>query len=755
MKNNGIEDIYIGADEKKSKKSKKSIIIVIFIILILVLAGLVGAYFYFSNKSVTKKQAFINGMQSTNIKKFMENDIYQEILSRTLNEDSETETKMTFSTTEEVEGIDVSNFELNLKNVNKINNSKSYGEFALNYSGNEIFKLKLLSTENEIGIASDDIVTKYVGVHYDKIKDTLGVDIDKKNLDELSNSSKIDLTSEEKNSYMQNYLSKAFEQIPEEKFSSNENIVVEKKSGQVNVVSYSLTLSQDELKNILTNTLTTLRNDQELLGKLVASNSSNTENQNIVSNTINSTDNTTTDNTTVTEENLNGAENTDENSNTTSNEAERAPMPSFETTNSSINIYEQTDSSEQQITSEEGTENNFNSSMTVDPENNIETVNVEGEVDVYNTVSENETDTINDESVISQDANIINQSEENDLISPELMSIIFGMKANISVTELQSQLDELIENIKKLEGNGLTINVYVNSNNVTEKINIILPDNSKIDLEFTTNSENQNDNSIQIIYTTENTTNNNSEADSNGVITYSAEDTINESTDTKAVSQKSGFELLLNEINNDANTTLKITFKNIENDAYNQEINAEVKTNGNKTSNSITNEIVINLKTDQNAIKLLLDNTIKFGSESETEIDELNTENCVFLDELPEEERAATIQAIVEKTMSVYQEKKEGLSFIDTNTNSTVIDPNLSNVSTNVTKENAKQALIDKFTELYQKSQDEGTEFTLHNLEGLTIDGYEVSTNITDEVAVIVVDTYTFKINSNFELSEE
>lgn len=743
MKNNGIEDIFIGSDEKKKKNGKKGIIIVIFIILLLVLAGLVGAYFYFSNSTVTKKQAFINGISSTNIKKFVENDIYQEISNRILNENSETETKMTFSTTEDLEGVDVSKFELNLKNVNKVENSKSYGELALNYSGNEIFKVKLLSTENEIGLSSDDIVTKYVGIHYDKIQEVFGVNFEKDSIDELSNSQKIDLTAEEKNNYIKNYLTKIFEQIPEDKFTSNENIVIEKKTGQVNVVSYSLTLSQDELKNVLSDTLTNLRNDEELLGKLVIENTSNIIKQDSTSNSVSN------DNTIINESTENEGTNT-----TTEEGTETDSMPSFETTNSTINIYEQTDSSEEQLTTEEGTENNFNSSMTIDTEN-ID-VNVEDGIDVSNTVSENETNLSDESSSIEQGADLITPKEEKNELSPELTSIILGMKANISVKDLQKQLDDLIENVKKLEGNGLTINVYVNENNIAEKINVILPDSSKLDLEFTTNSENENDNSIQIIYTTENSTKNNiSSEEQNGVITYSAEDTIDESTDTKNTTQNNGFELLLNEINNDANTTLKITFKNIEQDAYNQEVNVEVKTNGNKTSNSITNDIVVNFKTDENAIKLLLDNSIKFGSESETEIEDLNTENCVFLDELSEEERNTTLQAIIERIMTVYQEKKENLSFIDTNTNSSVIESNLNNASTNVTKEDAKNALIAKFTELYQKSQDEGSEFTLHNLEGLTIDGYEVSANITDELAVIVVDTYTFKINANFELSEE
>ena len=66
MKSSNIEDIYIGNNGEMNKKSKKGVIIVIFIILVLLLVGMVGAYFYFSNQTLTKKQLFINSISNTN-----------------------------------------------------------------------------------------------------------------------------------------------------------------------------------------------------------------------------------------------------------------------------------------------------------------------------------------------------------------------------------------------------------------------------------------------------------------------------------------------------------------------------------------------------------------------------------------------------------------------------------------------------------------------------------------------------------------
>lgn len=167
-------------------------------------------------------------MAGTNIKSFMSNDIYSDMLKRIEEENSNSETKMTFSTTNEVQDIDVSNLELNIKNSNDIAKKKSFSEFALNYSGNEMFNVKLALTDKEAAVMSNDIVTKYVGIHYDKIKDVFGIDFNKDEIDNLSKLSKIDMSQEDKEKYESKYMEEIFKQIPDEKFSSQENIVVEK-----------------------------------------------------------------------------------------------------------------------------------------------------------------------------------------------------------------------------------------------------------------------------------------------------------------------------------------------------------------------------------------------------------------------------------------------------------------------------------------------------------------------------------------------
>ena len=243
MSNENIEDIFIGNNENNTRKKGKKGIIIIFVILILVLTGMVSAYFYFTTQTLTKKQIFINSISNTNIKKFLENNVFEETSKRMLEENTETETKITFSATkenEELQGIDLSKFELNLTNKNNIENEKSYNELGLNYSGNEIFKAKMLSGENGIAIGSDEIVDKYIGINYDKIKEVFGIEFNKEDIEKFKNSEKIELSQEEKESYMKKYLTNVFEKIEEEKFTKQENIAINKNSKSIDVISYSL-----------------------------------------------------------------------------------------------------------------------------------------------------------------------------------------------------------------------------------------------------------------------------------------------------------------------------------------------------------------------------------------------------------------------------------------------------------------------------------------------------------------------------------
>lgn len=701
MKKGNVEDIFIGYnDNHKRKKSKKGIII-IFIMLILVLTGMVSAYFYFTNQVVTKKQIFINSISSTNIKKFLENNIYSEIENRVLNENSETETKVNFSTTqesEELQGIDLANAELNLINKNDINNSKSYNELGLSYSGNEVFKVKSQFSEDSIAIVSDEIVDRYIGIHYDKIEEVFGIEFNKEDLDKLKKSEKIDLAEEEKSEYLKTYVAKFFENISEDKFTSQDNIVINKNNESVDVVAYSLKLSEEEFNDIIVNVLTTLKNDENLLRKIVTENSTTSSDK---------------------------MQNTVEENNTIVNTTDNTIVPSFESDDSAINLYDQTDSSEQILTPNE---ENFNSSIELD-------------ADEFQTNLEDVTSINNDTST---------SKEENKILSEIILSIIFNKKMDATVQELQSEIENLIDKANELEGSGINITVYV-SKSGTEKVSLVLPSEDTIDIEFTKNPDDENNNTIQITCLYKN--NDNSNSNNDGIQTYSAEDNISNNVEANT-DKKDGFTLSLNKISKEAGVSLKATCGIINKEEINQKIDLEIKTNGSKNSKTIDNDVVMIFRTDEDETKVIIENKINF--ELSSNIDDLNSDNCVFLDDLSEEERTQLLMAIMERVMAVYQEKREELKIIDSNAGTSVIQQNnLDNISSTVTKEEAKNALFNRVSIMMGEAQNNNEEFTIQNLENLQIEGYEVSSTVTEEAAIIVVDTYTFRITPNFELLED
>ena len=71
-----------------------------------------------------------------------------------------------------------------------------------------------------------------------------------------------------------------------------------------------------------------------------------------------------------------------------------------------------------------------------------------------------------------------------------------------------------------------------------------------------------------------------------------------------------------------------------------------------------------------------------------------------------------------------------------------------------VTREEAKNALISKVGNMMQEAIDNNKELTIQDLENLKIDGYKVSSAVTAEAALIVVDVYKFSIDTTFTLTD-
>lgn len=700
MKNNGIEDIIIGNSYNTKKKKNTGLKIVMFF-LIVILALFIGAYYYFTNmNTISAKEMFVTNISKSNIRELLQSDIYTTTVEKIQEKDFETNTNISFSTTlknEELKNIDVSKVTLEISNKNDVDNSQSLNEAILNYAENEVFRLKMLSNENSIALFSNEINDKYVGCNYENLESTLGITYDYKLIQNLKMAEKINITEEERNEYIKKYFSKIIENIPEEKFSIQENIAIQKDVETIDVTAYTVELNQEEVNSLIKIILTELKGDTELLNKIA------TVKESEVSEEV----------------------------------SEEIPEEIPEETPEEM-PEETQDENSSEVSTENPVENTENNPEEVVESNTEENTNLENQEEVN---SEESTDipviTINPVGSISLENVTQSQKEIHSELSNTktpvydatnlIKSLIFGKQVNMTVEELQElidqkiQLNEYYETTEGAEGNGVIVNVYA-SEEKTEKITATFPDNSTLDIEFVKNSE--KDNGIKITYLYEE----------------------NSFEDEKEIN---GFSLDFNKIQNDANTTIKSTYNVIENEKINKKVIIDLNTDGTTSSKELKNDVVLTVSTNEGETKIVIDNTIEFKNIEGLE--ELTGENCLYLDQLSEEDLKITLEDLKTKTQNLYNSKKENLNFINTNTGGSIT---LEDVSSTVSREDAKNALITRVSNMMQEAIDNNQEFTIKNLENLTIDGYEVSSTVTEENAKIVVDIYTFNIDTNFTLTD-
>lgn len=710
MINNGIEDILINGGYKPEKKRGKGILILIFLLFI-IFVGLIVAYQYFSANTVSSKELFATSLSKTNINKLLSTNIYSSISEKCSKQDFETSSSINFTTTlnpESFQGTDISKFVINLENYNDVHNSKSYSEAIADYSDNEILRVKMLSTENEAAIYSTDISDRYVGVHFDKFNDVFETELDIEEIRNFKDAESILIDSNAKEEILKKYLTKFIADLPEENFSVKPNIVIQNENENIDVTSYTVTMSQEELKNELTKLLESLKSDEELL-KIFITNKVEEQKEDVKEPEENNSNDGPVITITPSEEQ------TEENSGEITEEVPTEDIPAEDVTT------ELEQPVETEPTVETPPETQVQPVVPQEDETPVITINPIASIRNYATEQVVGVETTNIEE--------LNVKEVDN--STYLAEIILGKKVDISLKELQKRIDDVIKKVKKLEGDGLTISVYA-SEQKTEKITVTLPNENTVDLEFYANSDTDNGIKITYLYKGNNSL-------------FNTEET--ENLDPIEAAQVNGLAVEIKKTENGANTTLNGVLSFIENKQINKKITLNAKTEGTAASKEVTSDIVITLSTNEGETKAMIDNSIKFVTPTITE--SLNQENTTFLDELPESQMQTTLEDLKNKITNLYNTKKSNLTFIDTNTGGTI-----DNTLVTVTREEAKNALITRVSNMMQEAIDKNEPFTIMNLVDLTIDGYNVSSNVTSESAVIVVDIYTFNIDTEFTLTD-
>ena len=171
-----------------------------------------------------------------------------------------------------------------------------------------------------------------------------------------------------------------------------------------------------------------------------------------------------------------------------------------------------------------------------------------------------------------------------------------------------------------------------------------------------------------------------------------------------------------------------------------------------KSGSDYTLNLGYEIKSQEQTISVDSVSDIEF---TDVDIDDLTTDNCVYIDDLTEEEQTALLNSISEKAQAVLSEKISELSFIDTNTDNRVVDQGNVTEDDDSAKETAKQDLIEAIQTEMTNSLNNGEEYTIQDLEDLKLENHEIKVKISDDIAVVTVDGYTFNIDSEFNLSEE
>lgn len=348
---------------------------------------------------------------------------------------------------------------------------------------------------------------------------------------------------------------------------------------------------------------------------------------------------------------------------------------------------------------------------------------------------------------ILQEENTNNSEADLQIIA----TILAGNKVNKTVSELQEILDKEITKIENLNitNKEVKISLYV----VDEKLRKlgVKSEDFNLEMEFL---EESNKEKIKFTLLGINT----DIKIENPEVTTEFQNTTTENTlENNAVETdklKNGFTITMEKNTSDVSTKIFAEIGLINNLEINTKISCNLTTNGTASSKEIKNEAIFTYTTQEGQLTANLNYNINFETAT-MEIPNLTDETCLFLDKLNDAELTNIINQIRDRVNFVINEKKVTLNLIDQNNNTSVVEQGNIQNSTNLEeKEAVKQKLIEVISNQMGEAIARGETYTLANLESLQIEGYNVTVNISGNIAVVTVNGYVFNIDSEFNLSE-
>lgn len=744
-----------------NQKKKKVIIISIIFLTVLLIATL-ATYSYFAQNAkndVIKNELFAC-MGNNDLNFFADHKLYTNIFERLKVDNYHSNTAITLSSTMEndmLSDFDLSKFEFNYEQTKNNQTKQKADKLGARYASNDLLTLDFILNEKQFALKSDEIVNRYVGTNMENgqhiMEKLLDRKIDYAILRKLKNFAiereMIDFMKIAKTNGLYDYVKILENHTKPEDVSKKENVVLTLNSEQVATTEYTISLAKNETAQLLNEISQKIKEDDKIIPELVVTNiqnfeedspileysdnddfmQTNAEKNNFESSVViwgetNTTENTTTEpqnivenavqNQNVTNQTENSiAQNTTNLQNTT-NTVENTTIPP------SITIEEpQVEQNQQpqpeEIVPEQPQVNNQQPSQPVVENENLRPqgfiqVNEGDEMQPSNfLIGKNWEETCD---------NLVKMVEKVDWKT----YLLTGARANFSQDELVAQIQKAITACLN-EDSGLVVKAYVSENQLV-KLNFQMVESQKsFDIEIFSKSDNEKYLNVSILEGQSNVAN--------------------------------GYTINFYKNDTDANVKNSVNINKVSQGKITQKITLDLATKGTMNAKKYTTEIDFHYLDGKGEFGMKANSTLNF--EEEVQVEELNDENCLFLDQVSEEELLLIKEEIKQKTLEVLSDKNRSLHIVDVGSSGSVVQqtqPQEQQDETENARLEARDAFVQTVADKMRDYLNEGRELQLQDLEGLEVPGYEVEISISSNLAIVTVNGYRFTLDADFNLSD-
>ncbi len=262
------------------KQNKTMKIIIISIIVIILIAAGVFAYLYFATDMFKPAEQLFYKYMAKN-SKLLELADYSELQNLQEKQKTASHTN-TGDVSIEVSGDSeeakelvkvLNNFKINFSGRTDAVNNKSYEEINLLYKTVNLLKVKYLQNADKYVLASDEIVSKYIGVENNNLKEfakRLGMSDTElesfpNKIEGIDYSKLFDISEQDIAKIQNKYMTIITNNIPKENYLKGSEVLIQKNNTSISAVPYSLTLTGTQVKTVVVELLKALKEDDETL----------------------------------------------------------------------------------------------------------------------------------------------------------------------------------------------------------------------------------------------------------------------------------------------------------------------------------------------------------------------------------------------------------------------------------------------------------------------------------------------------------